>query len=184
MKYTLNLASGTYIHRRRLYLGAVVLAIFLFLLLAVNTTTIFRDLRRSSDLSLRLKELGGQSRTIQSATISNADSMALAQQIELSNQLLIRDNYRWTNLLDQLENHLADGISIRALQPDYKSGVLKLSGVAGTVANLQTFIDNLSRSTVFTHVYLKDQKSLKSKDGLIEGVSFSIELKRRGGHAS
>ena len=96
----------------------------------------------------------------------------------------MRDNYRWTTLLGQLEVHLADGISIRGLQPDYKSGVLRLSGVAASITDLRHFIDNLSRSEVFTQVYLKEQGTEKTADDLPGGISFSIELKKRGGDES
>ena len=181
MKYLLNLATGTYVNHRRLYVTFSLLCFFLLGLLIVNTTSVIRDNSRTRQLELRLEELRGHKRGAgQQSEVSGAVLAEMAQRIEIANELLVRDNYRWTVLLDQLEDHLADGISIRDLQPDYKSGVLRLSGVALSITDLRHFIDNLSRSEVFTQVYLKEQRTEKTIDDLPGGISFSIELKKRG----
>lgn len=186
MKYSLNLATGTYINHRRLYVILSLLCLFLLGLLLVNGMSVFRDSRRIDQLELRLEELRRQKQesASQKGEISSAVLAEMAQRIETANELLIRDSFRWTALLDQLEAHLAEGISIRGLQPDYKTGILQLTGVAASILDLRNFIDNLSRSEVFTHVYLKDQRTEKTKDNLSGGISFSIELQKRGGHES
>lgn len=185
MKYSLNLATGTYVNHRRLFTIVSVLGLFLLGLLVVNSMSLIRDSSRTRQLELRLEELRGQKRDAsQQGEVSAAALAKMAQRIEFANELLVRDNYRWTALLDQLEAHLADGIGIRGLQPDYKSGILRLSGVAASITDLRNFIDNLSRSEVFTQVYLKDQRIEKTKDNLDGGVLFSIELKKRGGDES
>lgn len=185
MKYSLNLATGTYINHRRLYAIFAVLGLFLFALLIVNTMSVIRDSSRTRQLELRLNELHVEKQGVnQQSEVSGAVLAKMAARIELANELLIRDNYRWTTLLDQLETHLAEGISIRALQPNYKTGVLQLSGVALSIIDLRHFIDNLSRSEVFTQVYLKEQRTVKETNDLPGGISFSIELKKRGGDES
>ena len=185
MKYSLNLATGIYVNQRRLYASFTVLGLFMLGLLVVNGMSVIRDASRTHQLELRLAELRSQQPGVnQQGEISSAALAEMAQRIETANELLVRDNYRWTALLDQLEAHLADGISIRGLQPDYKSGVLRLSGVAASVSDLRNFIDNLSRSEIFTHVYLKEQRTEKTADDLAGGTSFSIELQKRSGHES
>lgn len=185
MKYSLNLATGTYINHRRIYVIFSFLCLFLLGLLIVNTMSLIRDTSRTHQLALRLEELRGQKQDAsQQGETSSAAIAKMAHRIETANELLIRDSYRWTALLDQLEAHLAEGISIRGLQPDYKSGVLRLSGVADSIPDLRHFIDNLSRSDVFTHVFLKEQRAEKTTDDLAGGVSFSIDLKKRGGDES
>jgi Tfp pilus assembly protein PilN len=162
-----------------------VLSLFLFRLLILNTMSVIRDSSRMRQHELRLQELHGQKRGVnQQSEVSGAVLAKMAERIEVANELLLRDNYRWTTLLDQLETHLAEGISIRALQPNYKTGVLQLSGLALSVTDLRHFIDNLSRSEVFTQVYLKEQRTEKGIDELPGGISFSIELKKRGGDES
>jgi len=185
MKYSLNLATGTYLNHRRLYVTFSVLGLFLLGLLVVNTMSVIRDSSRTRQLELRLEELRGQKQGVnQQDEIGSAALAKMAEKITVANELLVRDNYRWTSLLDQLEVHLAEGISIRDLQPDYKSGVLRLSGVAASITDLRNFIDNLSQSEVFTQVYLKEQRTETTKDDLPGGISFSIELKKRGGDES
>jgi type IV pilus assembly protein PilN len=185
MKYRLNLATGTYLNHRRLYAIFSVLGLFLLGLLIVNTMSVIRDSSRTRQLELRQEELRGQKRSVtQQSEVSDAALAIMAERIEGANELLVRDNYRWTALLDQLEIHLAEGISIRGLQPDYKSGVLRLSGVALSISDLRHFIDNLSRSDVFAQVYLKEQRTEKTTDDLPGGISFSIELQKRGGDES
>lgn len=183
MKYSLNLATGTYVHHRRLFAILVALGLFLLGLLVINTLTVIRDSNRTRQIELRLDEFRGQKQGGKTE-VSAAAMDRLAKRIEEASELLVRDNYRWTTLLDHLEAHLAEGISIRGLQPDYKTGVLKLSGVAASVTDLRHFIDNLTRSEVFTHVYLKEQRTEKTKDDLDGGISFSVELKKRGGDES
>lgn len=185
MKYSLNLASGTYINHRRLSVIFSVLSLFLAGLLIVNTMSLIRDSQRTRQLELRLNELRAQKKSAsQQSGVSSASLAEMAERIEAANTLLLRDNYRWTILLGQLEAHLADGISIRDLQPDYKTGVLRLSGVAASIADLRIFIDSLSRSEVFTDVYLKEQHAERTSDENIGGYSFSIELKKRSGDES
>jgi len=185
MKYSLNLATKTYVHHRRLFAILVALGLFLLGLLIINTMSVIRDSHRTRELELRLNEFRSQKQGgSQQADISDAAMAQLAKRIEVANELLLRDNYRWTTLLNHLEAHLAEGISIRGLQPDYKTGVLKLSGVAASVTDLRHFIDNLTRSEVFTQIYLKDQRTEKTRDDLDGGILFSVELKKRGGDES
>lgn len=185
MKYTLNLATGTYVNHRRLYAIFTFFGLFLFGLLIVNGMSVIQDVSRTRELELRLEQLRVENQVeSQKGEVSSAGLTAMAQRIETANELLVRDNYRWTTLLDQLEDHVADGISIRGLQPDYKTGILKLSGVAASVDDLRTFIDNLSQSDVFNHIYLREQRTEKTKDNFNEGISFSIELQKRSGNES
>lgn len=185
MKYSLNLATGTYVNHRRLFVVLTVVCMLLLGLLTFISMNVVRDVSRTHELKLRLEGLNAQKQgTNQQSEVSSAALEEMAQRIELANELLERDNYRWTELLDQIEAHFADGISIRDLQPDYKSGVLKLSGVAASLTDLRNFIDNLSRSEVFTHVYLKEQRTEKTKDDLTGGILFSIELQKGSVHES
>lgn len=182
MKYALNLATGTYVHHRRLFAILMALGLFLLGLLVINTMSVIRDSHRTQQIELRLDEFRGQKQgASKQAEINDATMATLAKRIEEANELLVRDNYRWTTLLNDLEAHLAEGISIHGLQPDYKTGVLRLSGVAASVTDLRHFIDNLTRSVVFTQVYLKGQRTEKTEDDLDGGISFSVELKKRGG---
>jgi len=96
MKYTLNLATGTYLNHRRLYAIFSALGLFLLGLLIVNTMSIIRDSDRTRQLELRQEELRGQKRGVtQQSEVSDATLAKMAERIEVANELLVRDNYRW-----------------------------------------------------------------------------------------
>lgn len=182
MKYTLNLASGAYVNRRRLYGAYAALGLVLLGLLIVNVLELTRSLERKREVDARLVELRGRDRAMEKQQeVGAAELAALAKRIDFANELLMRDSYRWTLLLDQLEAHLATGVSIHGLQPDYKTGVLKLTGVADSLIALRHFLDNLTNSQVFTNVYLMQQRTEKGDDAAAGGIVFSIDLQRRSG---
>lgn len=182
MKYSLNLATGIYINHKRLFVVLLLVVFGLLGLLIFNGINFISSTNRISQLEVRLEELRRIKRSDnQNSEISGVSLAETAAHIGIANEILLLDSYRWTSLLDQLEAHVVDGISISGLQPDYKSGTMKLSGRAETIDDLRKFIDSLSQSDVFTHVFLKDQRAEKTKDDFTEAISFSVEFQKRGG---
>lgn len=181
MKLSLNLASRVYVNRRALMSVYAILTVLLVLLLALNLSSLWRSRAETAKISERLAELQrAGARLPEGETGYSAQALDTAtKQVSFANTLLERDHFRWTDLLDQLEETTPYGISIRGIQPDYKSGVVKLSGVALSVADLRRFLDRLAVSPHFSRVFLFQQANIKdSKTGDADGVSFSIELKR------
>lgn len=174
MKYTLNLASGTYINRRHLYGLYTAVGIVFVVLLGFNLVSLLQSRARTAESEQRMAELRGPAGA--SGQVVNAgDVQQLSRRIEFANTLLERDAFRWTALLDQLEEHLVDGVSIRGLKPDYKSGSLQISGVASSVGTLRRFLDRLAASPNFANVYLKQQSSEMNEEETTV-IAFSIEL--------
>jgi Tfp pilus assembly protein PilN len=106
--------------------------------------------------------------------------LSLRQEVALANDILARDSFRWTVMLDRLEEVVQDGITIRSLQPDYREGSLRLSAAARGLPQLSGFLDGLLASGYFTDVYLLDQASTKVKDATgVErpATTFSLLLK-------
>lgn len=182
MKYTLNLATSTYINRRRLYGSYALIALILVGTAGINLATLLGQESRLRQIDSRLAELNAKRPAAEAPAASAADLGRLQQETAAANALLQRDSYRWTELLDQLESYLADGISIHSLQPDYKTGVLKIGGRAESLGDLRRFIDNLANAPIFSDVYLL-QQATEATDGdeAVGGLIFSIVLKRRGG---
>jgi type IV pilus assembly protein PilN len=181
MKLTLNLADRSYINRRALYL----LYLGAFAVLALYT--IFQG-----GLAMRLhqhgKQLGTQlvqlekSRAGERPAVENspAAQQSLRQEVSLANDILAKDSFRWTTLLDRLEEVTQDGITIRSLQPDYRQGSLRLVAAARELPQLSIFLDRLLASGYFTDVYLLEQSAIKIKDqaGLERpAINFSLNLK-------
>lgn len=181
MKYTLNLSRSAYVDRRILYAFYAFMAVALLLLLVLNLINLGTSATHFAEIRQRVVQLREQTGGDGGGSASATEIQRMARQITSANELLERDAYRWTALLDQLELHLVEQVGIRSLEPDYKTGILKVSGVAGSVADLRRFLDRLTASEVFENVYLLQQAQTQT-DGESDGsIDFSIELKRRGG---
>lgn len=107
------------------------------------------------------------------------------EKIAFANDILRRDSFRWTKLLDDLEASAVDGVTIRALQPDFKERNLRVRGAARGVDDMRRYLDQLIASARFSEVYLLEQAREESSKGDKEkgapegprGITFSILLK-------
>jgi type IV pilus assembly protein PilN len=159
MKLTLNLASRSYINRRALYALYAVLIALLVLLLALNIGFYFRTQSQARQLKERVaefdRELAGRQEN--AVEFSPAAYEEMLEEIAFANEILLKDSFRWTALLDRLEEVVPDKVIIRGIQPEYKSGSLNLTGGARRVEDLRRFLDNLIESSQFSDVYLLQQ---------------------------
>lgn len=181
MKYTLNLATREYVNRRRLYGVYAGLAIVLVMILGLNLTNLARTQKRFGEVRERLTVERGKG-VASSATTAGGGVTAqqLAARIDFANELLKRDGYRWTALLDRLEAHLIPGIGgIESIQPDYKTGRLEITGTAASLPTLRRFIERLSTSPDIATVYLRQHALVDETSGAAE-VGFTLELELKG----
>lgn len=187
MKLTLNLASRPYVNRRALYVAYAALAATMVLLLVANMVYAVRLRAAGEQARQRLAALGGQGTAV--GDVVRVSPEALKQQQEsvaFANDILRRDSFRWTRLLDNLEASAVEGIAIRALQPDHKDRSLQVKGAARGVDELRRYIDQLMASGHFSEVYLLEQSREKAEKGgsatksevpQPAGISFSIVLR-------
>lgn len=182
MKLTLNLASRGYVNRRALFLGYFLLAALLILLLLLLANSFYRLHVYNSQISAHLEEINRDLGLQGSATeeVTSPAYLQLQERVSYANQLIAKDSFRWTALLDQLEEVVPDGVKIRSIQPDYRQRGLKIACVARGLGDLRAFLDRLITSRHFSDVYLLDQANLMVKDTLGQehpSVSFLVELK-------
>ena len=183
MKPQINLASRSYINRRGLHTLYAGLTLFFLLLLVLNGRSVFSLQKRQSQTEKHLAEVRhtlGYLHNGQNAKETGSELAALRQEIAWANGILQQDSFRWTALLDQLEDVITDSTRIRAIQPQFKDGSLKISGVAKNVTALQDFLDRLVASPHFTDVYLFSQSRVEIKDSggrSRDALNFSLELK-------
>lgn len=182
MKLTLNLASRTYLNRRALYGVYAVLTTVLVLLLALNLGLYLRSQAHARQIRDHLaeieKETGGTP-AAGSGTFTPAAYEKVLEQIRFANEILDQDSYRWTALLNRLEEVVPERVAIGGIQPDYKGKTLNLTGQARRVEDLQRFLDNLIGSPDFSDVYLLQQAQVApggNGDGA-GAISFSIVVK-------
>jgi type IV pilus assembly protein PilN len=181
MKLSLNLASRSYLNRRALYGIYSILFALLVLLLVFNLASYLRSQSQARQLQERLaefdRELAGRQET--AAAFSPAAYEETLEEITFANEVLIKDSFRWTALLDHLEEVVPDKVIIRGIQPDYKSGSLNLIGAARRVEDLKRFLDNLIQSSHFSDAYLLQQarEGEKGRKGGQGDIGFTIAVR-------
>ncbi|MFA5516514.1 MAG: PilN domain-containing protein [Desulfuromonadales bacterium] len=182
MLLRLNLASRTYVNRRALYGFYAIFGGLLILLLLFNLDYLWRLRAHGGKIAVQLAEveLKLDQRGVADPDIAPDAWERRRREVAFANEILLRDGFRWTEMLDRLEAVALDGISIRVLQPDFKKKSLSLSGDARGVRELRQFIDRLLAAPSFSEVYLLNQSTVKVMDALggeHQGIAFSIDLK-------
>jgi Tfp pilus assembly protein PilN len=184
MKLTLNLASRTYLNRRALYGMYAVVSAMLLLLLALGVFLHLRNQAQLRQLGEHLaaleQEAAGMAKAETGSVFTAAAYEKLRTEIRLANEILAQDSFRWTALLDRLEEVVPKTVAISAIQPDYKGNSLNLAGLAKDVGDLQLFLDNLIASTSFSDVYLLQQSRLKEAGPSDTAGAISFRLVVRG----
>ncbi len=182
MKFNLNLASRRYVNKRALYYGFVTALCILFLFggwevsaLIASNNALQLNQQRLVEAKKKLQVLqGGPTKTlsIQERALLEKESSVVAD-------LLALDAFRWTELLDRMENLLPKGVSLNSFRPDYKKKSLNLNGNARTLKDMRIFLDRLLKNENFEQVYLKSHSRIKVKDYADidrDAISFSLQL--------
>jgi len=183
MKLTLNLASRRYLNRRALYGFYTAIIVALVLVLGLNLSLYLRGRSQTRRLEVRLAELERQLNGQQGSVVKGFSPQAytdLVEEIGFANDILIKDSFRWTRLLDWLEEVTPKRVLISSIQPAFKDRTLKIVGQTRSVDDLRTFIDNLIESPHFRDVYLYNQARVLSDHsprGKGGNISYTIDLK-------
>lgn len=175
MRFTINLATRTYINSRQVNLilggiGLLLVALFgwLFLTVAGNRGVERKLGGELAAVEARLKASG--------TGVTDKEYQALLGRIKSTNGIIQRKAFNWLGFLNWLEMVVPDGVMVTALEPSLKEGKLTISGVARSFQNLRTFLEHLEDSKFFTDIYLLSQTDLKV-DETQKGVSFSVSCK-------
>jgi len=181
MKPTINLSTRSYINRRalRTALLAAIGALVLWMVMGMYLTG--RDIVYLRGLDEKTITLRSQSQDSQGVgqQVPSASLERRWQEVAFINRLLERDTYRWTALLDQLEEQAFSGIVISSIQPDFKDHTLAVQGYARELRHLRSFLDNLIASGDYRDVFLLDQKMERLKDTTgrdREAIAFDLSL--------
>jgi type IV pilus assembly protein PilN len=175
MKYTLNLATRSYVNRRTLYLCYALSGALLVIFLMFNLLQFFslRSEISQNDASKKMIEAKLLARSGIDAAGYDANSYEkLLTRIQYANEILAKDSFRWTRLLDQLESVVPKQVRILKIDPDHKKKTVKLSCHAKNLKSMKRFIDNLIKSEHYTHVFLEQQATLSE----INIIRFSITM--------
>lgn len=170
MKIHLNLANRVYINRRGLYAAYLIALLALAVLLVFNATFLLRNWTQIESLEQQLlaveRQLGVDTEA-EADQINPAAYENLVEEIEAANAILLRDGFRWIDLLNRLENVMVPGVSVRRIQPRPQENQLDLTVVAQDLESMQNFLDRLIESASFQEVYLmrQEQAEIEDSDG-------------------
>lgn len=175
MRFTINIATRTYIDRKLVNRAGYAVLVLLFLLLAWNinkTSWNLGELRRlQADNATYEQRLNSRPQGV-----SEKEYTRLLSDIKFYNEIIVRKSYNWLGLLEQLEDVTPDGVALSALTPDKKSGELRIGGHARSFAQVRSYIEKLEDSKVFTSVLLLSHANLAVGERT-KGVQFIISCK-------
>jgi type IV pilus assembly protein PilN len=175
MRFTINLATRTYLDQRLVKRAAALILTVLVVMLVWNiyrTAGSFGELRR-----LRADNITYENKlNSRPSGVSEKEYTQLLTKISFYNEVIGRKTFSWIGILDQLEGVTTEGIAFSALAPDRKSGLLKIDGRARSFAQLRAFLNKLEDSRIFTAVMLLSHSDIAVGEKA-RGVQFSISCK-------
>jgi len=172
MRFTLNLATRTYLNQRLVNQISAIVITMLLLLLGWNITRLSWNLGEKQRLVSEVKTLE-ESLNIRPGGVSEKDYNSQQSRIRFFNEIIDRKGTRWLNLLDLLENETPEGIALSALAPGKKEGEWKLEGNARSFSVVRKYVEKLEGAKAFSNVLLLSHREMTiGETG--HGVQFSI----------
>lgn len=176
-----NFASGDY-DRARVIAGGLYAAAFAGAVLAAAIvwwgTQERHEVAAMQENLIRVQQQSARLRSdLQSLGFSPDDQRAvdgLTKRVEGLNRIIEHKGFSWTMLLNDLESSVPRNVSLQNIQPDLKTGVVRLQGVALTLQDLTTLMTALEQSGRFTDVFLQQQRTADR-----DRVEFSIHTTYR-----
>lgn len=173
MNLNINLATRVYINFKlvnlvlalALLLGAAWLAFSLY-----SFTANREQMNRYATLTSKMAVTGG------GKSVSDAEYGKFLAQVKTYNGILYRRSYNWSALLENMEQLVPAGVSLKSLEPSKIGETVRLTGTATGFAAVRRFIENLEGSKVFTEVYLTDQ-IIDKVDPKHKAFNFTITCK-------
>jgi type IV pilus assembly protein PilN len=175
MRFTINIATRTHIDRKVVDRAGYAVLALLLILLAWNISRAswsIGELRRlQADNSSYEQRLSSRP-----SGVSEKDFTRLLADIRFYNEVIGRKSYNWLGMLEQLEGATPEGIALTALDPDRKTGEMKIEGHARSFALLRSYLDKLEDSKAYTSILLLSHANVAvGEKG--KGVHFAISCK-------
>jgi type IV pilus assembly protein PilN len=175
MRFTINLATKTYVDQR-LVSKVCYAAIALFVLvLSWNAFVAFSNLGELNRLKADIATYEGRLNS-RPKDIPEREYTRLLAEIVFFNGVIERKAFNWLGLLEQMEDVTPEGIALTSLAPDMKTGDVKIEGRAHSFANLRSYMEKLDDSRGFTKVLLLSNSDVAINDKA-RGVLFTISCR-------
>lgn len=172
MLLKINLASRTYLNRKKFNTVVMAVGIVLGLFLLINIRDVASNAGDISSTARQIAVYDGKA----PAVVPEKEYQTVLAKIRFANQIIDKKAFSWISLLDRLETVVPDGVALNAIEPNTKTGELKLGGVAKSFKNMRQLMENLESSNYFRDVFLVSQTDLKIGQTQ-RGLTFKIECK-------
>lgn len=172
MRFTINLATQTYLDKKLLNRSCFGVIALLVVLLIWNVTRASWKQGEKSRLDAEIAVLEGRINN-KPGEVPEKDFTRQQTQIRFYNEIIGRKSTNWLQLLDLIENVTPEGIALSAVSQGKKKGELKLDGHARSFAHVRQYLEKLEGSQNFLNVLLLSHKDfLSGETG--RGVQFTI----------
>ncbi len=175
MRFTINLATQTYLDKRLLNQICFSALILMVVLLGWNITRASWNQGEKRQLDTEIASL---ERRLNNKPKGIADKDLTKQQAKILfyNEIILRKSVDWLQLLDSIENVTPEGVALASVVPGKKIGELKLDGRARSFLVVRKYLEKLEESQNFTDVLLLSHKELKTGE-TGRGVQFTLSCK-------
>lgn len=175
MRYSINLATRTYLDHRLLNRVASIIIVILVLIVGWNVSRVASNIgeqnRMTSDIAAVESRFAAKP-----GNLSEADASRQKNRIRFYNEIIERKSNNWLNMLELFENVTPEGISLSSLVPDKNHEEWKLAGSARSFKAVQLYIEKLESDKNFANILLlsHQNKTVGQND---RGVQFTISCK-------
>lgn len=175
MRFTINLATRTYLDHRKVNL---VIGGIIGLLLVLLVWNLFRFSSNFGELSRLKADIASMEGRLNSrpAGVSEAEYKRLLSSITFYNGIITQKTTNWLGLLEQLEIVTPEGVSLSSLVPEGENGEMKIEGRAKSFAKVRTYLENLEDAAAFTQILLISHRDIAVGEKE-RGVQFSISCR-------
>jgi type IV pilus assembly protein PilN len=174
MRFTINLATKTYINHRAVNGVILASASILLLLLFWNAQRAITAVGERDKLKAEIEAYEAKLNSLP-AGVSDAEFRNMQSNIRFYNGIIEKRSADWLGLLGKLEKATPAGIALTVLTPEPKTGEIKIEGEAKSFDGVRNYLEKLEESKSFRDIQiLSHQNSLVGEKS--SGVKFAISL--------
>ncbi|GAC1468263.1 MAG: hypothetical protein PVSMB11_03870 [Desulfuromonadaceae bacterium] len=175
MRFTINLATRTYLDHRFLNRVAYCAIAALIVIVGWNVSRVASNMGEQSRLSAEIAAIQSRLGTKPSA-ISEKELSRQKVHIRFYNEIIERKSTNWLNLLESFENATPEGITLSSLSPGKNQEEWKLEGRARSFKAVQQYLEKVEADKNFSNVLLLSHQNMVAGENM-RGVQFTISCK-------
>lgn len=175
MRFTINLATRTYLDHRLLNRLCGCAIALLLVITAWNVSRVSSSMGEMSRLRAEISKVQDKLGT-GTGLVPEAESSRQKNRIRFYNGIIERKSTNWLGILELLENVTPQGISLSSLSQDKKQEQWKLDGRARSFKAVQRYLEKLETSGSFSDVMLLSHQNITAGEN-VRGVQFTISCK-------